>query len=156
MFWVLSWLWGAVCSLPHTLGTTSSDPGNPTTKKLSDLRNYLYLDYDIDVSLGGQVLRGIAIVGGVTYYSDHHPLPFNVALNPRVSDGVGRLAIELPPGTQIGDIQQYGLQGIGTMAGTLASASAFILDAGYLPGTPLTYTGPQAQSGTDPFWLVTP
>jgi hypothetical protein len=127
--------------------------GNATTTKLSDLRNYLYLDYDIDVNIGGRVLRGIAIVGGVTYYSDHN-LGFNVALNPRVSDGVARLAIELPPGTQIGDVQQYGLQGVGTMAGTLTSASAFILDAGYLPGTPLTYTGPQAQSGTDPSWLA--
>jgi hypothetical protein len=129
--------------------------GNAATTKLSDLRNYLYLDYDIDVDIDGRVLRGIAIVGGVTYYSDHN-LGFNLTLNPRVSDGVARLAIELPPGTQISDIQQYGLQGIGTMAGTLASASAFILDAGYLPGTPLTFTGPQAQSGTNPFWLVTP
>ena len=35
MFWVLSWLWGTLCSLPHTLGTTSSDPGNnPTTFKV--------------------------------------------------------------------------------------------------------------------------
>lgn len=34
MFWVLSSLWGAVCSLPHTLGTTSSDPGNPTAFKV--------------------------------------------------------------------------------------------------------------------------
>jgi hypothetical protein len=132
-----------------------SGAGNPTSTKLSDLRNYLFLDYDIDVSIGGRVLRGIAVVGGVTYYSDHN-LYFNPALNPRVSDGVGQLAIELPPGTLIGDIQQYGLQGIGTMSGTLASARAFILDASYLPGTPLTYTGPQAQSGTNPFWLVTP
>jgi len=28
-FWVISALWGIVCSLPHTIGTTSSDPGNP-------------------------------------------------------------------------------------------------------------------------------
>jgi hypothetical protein len=129
--------------------------GNPSTRTLSDLRNYLFIDYDIDVSIGGQVLRGIAVVGGVTYYSDHN-LPFNVALSPRVSDGVGRLSVEIPPGTAIGDIQQYGLQGIGTMSGTLASANAFILDAGYLPGPALTFTGPLAESGTNPFWLVTP
>lgn len=30
-FWVFSLLWGVLCSLPHTLGTTSSAPGNPTT-----------------------------------------------------------------------------------------------------------------------------
>ncbi len=129
--------------------------GNPATKKLSDERNYLFIDYDISVSLSGQVLRGVAVVAGVTYYSDHAQ-PFNLALNPRVSSGVGRLAIEVPPGTQIGDVEQYGLQGIGTMSGTLASANAFMLDADYLPGTHLTFTGPQAQSGTNPFWLVTP
>jgi hypothetical protein len=127
--------------------------GNPATKKLSDLKNYLYVDYDIDVSVGGQVLRGVAVVDGTTYYSDH-ALPFNAALNPRVTDGVGRLSIEIPPGTQIGDIQQYGMQGIGTMSGTLTSLLAFIPDADYLPGPALTYTGPQVQSGTNPMWLA--
>lgn len=127
--------------------------GNAATKRLSDLRNYVYVDYDIDVNLGGQVLRGIAVVGGVTYYSDHAQ-PFNAALNPRVSDGVGRLAIEVPPGTQIGDVQQYGMQGVGTMSGTLDSLRAFMLDAEYLPGSALTYTGPQVQSGTNPSWVA--
>jgi hypothetical protein len=131
------------------------DPGNATTKSLSDARNYLFVDYDIDVNVGGQVLRGFAVVNGVTYYADHN-LPFNAALNPRVADGVGRLAIELPPGTQIGDIQQHGIQGAGTMSGTLASLRAFLLDADYVPGTALTYTGPQFQSGTNPVWSVTP
>ncbi len=133
----------------------TESPGNPATKKLSDARNYLFVDYDIDVSVSGQVLRGIAVVGGLTYFSDHSQ-PFNAALNPRVSDGVGRLAIEVPPGTGISDVEQYGLQGVGTMSGTLASARAFLLDADYLPGPDLTYTGPQFQSGTNPSWVVTP
>ena len=30
-FWFVSLLWGLVCSLPHTLGTTSSNPGSPVT-----------------------------------------------------------------------------------------------------------------------------
>jgi len=30
-FWVVSMLWGVICSLPHTLGTTSSLPGNAVT-----------------------------------------------------------------------------------------------------------------------------
>src|SRR5436853_1492946 len=98
---------------------------------LSDVRDYLYVAYDIDVSASGQVLRGFAVVAGITYYADH-ALPFNAALNPRVSDGVGRLAIELPPGTQIGDIQSHGIQGNGTMSGTLDSLRAFMLDADYL------------------------
>lgn len=127
--------------------------GNPSTKKLSDLRNYLYVDYDIDVNVGGQVLRGIAVVGGVTYYSDH-ALPVNVGLSPRVTDGVGRLSIEVPPGTQIGDIQQYGMQGVGTMSGTLNSLRAFILDGDYLPGPAISYSGPQVQSGSNPTWTA--
>lgn len=28
-FWTVSLLWGILCSLPHTLGTTSSSPGSP-------------------------------------------------------------------------------------------------------------------------------
>lgn len=129
--------------------------GNAATAKLSDERNYLFVDYDISVSLGGQVLRGIVVVGGNTYYSDHN-LPFNAALNPRVSSGVGRLAIEVPPGTTIGDVQQYGIQGVGTMSGTLQSLRAFMLDADYLPGSALSYSGPQVQSGTNPSWTATP
>lgn len=31
LFWMASWIWGVVCSLPHTLGTTSSASGNPTS-----------------------------------------------------------------------------------------------------------------------------
>ena len=133
----------------------TEDPGLPNTKRLSDARNYLYVDYDIGVSVSGSVLRGVAEVAGVFYYSDHN-LPISPALNPRFPSGIGRTAIELPPGTQIGDIQQYGVQGLGTMSGTLAYANAFILDADYLPGTRLTYTGPQSQSGANPLWLVTP
>ena len=133
----------------------TEDVGNPATKKLSDARNYLYLDYDISVSVSGSVLRGMAVVGGVTYYSDHNQ-SINPALNPRFPSGIGRTAIEVPPGTQIGDVQQHGIQGLGTMSGTLTYLNAFMLDADYLPGTRLTYTGPQSQSGANPFWLVTP
>ena len=133
-----------------------TEPGaSATTKRLSDERNYLFVDYDISVSLGGQVLRGIVDVGGVTYYSDHNQ-SFNAALNPRVGGGVGRLAIEVPAGTTIADVQQYGLQGVGTMSGTLASLRAFMLGADYLPGSALSYTGPQVQSGANPSWIATP
>jgi hypothetical protein len=127
--------------------------GNPASKMLSNARNYLYVDYDIDVSASGQVLRGVAVVNGITYLSDHG-LPVNIGLNPRVTDGIGQVAIEVPPGTQIGDIQQYGMQGVGTMSGTLNSLRAFILDASYVPTAPLTYTGPQVQSGSNPSWLA--
>jgi hypothetical protein len=127
--------------------------GNPASKMLSNARNYLYVDYDIDVSASGQVLRGVAVVNGITYLSDHG-LPVNIGLNPRVTDGIGQVAIEVPPGTQIGDIQQYGMQGVGMMSGTLNSLRAFVLDASYVPTAPLTYTGPQVQSGSNPSWLA--
>ena len=97
--------------------------------------------------------KRVAVVNGVTYLSDHG-LPVNIGLNPRVTDGIGQVAIEVPPGTQIGDIQQYGMQGVGTMSGTLNSLRAFVLDASYVPTAPLTYTGPQVQSGSNPSWLA--
>lgn len=34
MFWTISYLWGVICSLPHTIGTTSSSPGNPAALKV--------------------------------------------------------------------------------------------------------------------------
>ncbi len=126
--------------------------GLPNTKKLSNARNYLFIDYDIDVNVGGQVLRGITVIGGIKYYSDHNA-PIS-GLSPRITDGVGRLAIEVPPGTDIADIQQYGIRGVGTMSGTLTSLRAFLLDADYLPGPDLTYTGPQFQSGLAPEWVA--
>lgn len=129
--------------------------GNPSSKKLSNLRNYLYVDYDIDVDVGGSVLRGVAVIGGVSYYSDHNQ-SFSLALNPRIGDGIGRTAIEIPPGTQLADVQQFGLQGIGTMSGTLYNAAAFLEGSNYLPTVHLTFSGPLVESGTDPFWLVTP
>ncbi len=126
--------------------------GNAASRMLSDARNYVYVEYDIDVNVGGQVLRGVVVVGGMNYFSDH-ALPI-IGLSPRVTDGVGRVAVEVPPGTQIGDVQQYGMRGVGMMSGTLASARAFMLDASYLPSAPLTYAGPQFQSGASPFWLA--
>lgn len=33
-FWLFSWAWGCLCSLPHTLGTTSSSAGSPTATAL--------------------------------------------------------------------------------------------------------------------------
>jgi len=129
--------------------------GNPNTKKLSDASDYLYVDFNINVDLSGQVLRGVAVVNGITYYSDHNQ-SFSLALDPRETSGIGQLAIEVPPGTQLADVQQYGMQGIGTMSGTLASLRAFTLDSSYVPSAPITYTGPLNESGTNPFWLVTP
>lgn len=34
VFWMISMLWGFICSLPFTLGATSSSPGNPTAIKV--------------------------------------------------------------------------------------------------------------------------
>lgn len=34
VFWIISMLWGVVCSLPYTLGTTSSSPGDSASIKV--------------------------------------------------------------------------------------------------------------------------
>src|SRR5262249_35540073 len=78
--------------------------GDPSTKRLSDLRNYLYVDYAIDTDASGRVLRAVAVVAGVPYASDHFVTSFNAALNPRLADGIARAAIELPPGTTLADV----------------------------------------------------
>ncbi len=130
--------------------------GNPATAKLSDLRNYLFLDYNIDTDTGGRVLRAIAVVDGIAYASDHFAASVNPTLNPRVSRGIGRTAIELPPGTAIEDIEQVGMQGVGTMSGILYGLNGFMLDADFLPTAHITFGGSLAAGGTDPLWLVMP
>jgi hypothetical protein len=123
--------------------------GNPNTVKLSDARNYLFVEYDIDVDLGGDVLRAYAIVGGVTYGSDH----FSAS---RVAAGIARTAVELPPGTTLADVTELGMQGIGTMSGTLHRLEAFILESDFLPGTRSAFNGALFQSGSNPSWALAP
>jgi len=130
--------------------------GNPATERLSDMRNYLFLEYDIDVNVSGNVLRGVAVVGGVPYQSDHF-MPAPGILSNLVSDGTGRTAIELPPGTSIGDIQSFGMRGFGTMSGTLYALDAFMLDpVTQLPGPHISFSGALAAGGASPSWVVAP
>jgi len=134
----------------------TEEVANPATATLSDLRNYLYLDYAIDTDASGRVLRAVAVVNGVPYASDHFVTSFSPVFNPRVADGIGRTAIELPPGTSVADVEQLGLAGIGTMSGTLYALDAFMLGADYLPGPHLGFDGALAAGGVNPSWLVTP
>ena len=129
---------------------------NPSTAMLSDLRNYLFVDYDIDVDVSGRVLRAVAVVNGVSYASDHFVTNFNQVFNPRVAGGRARTAIELPAGTTVADVEQFGLAGIGTMNGTLHALNAFILDGAYVPGGHITFSGALAAGGVNPSWLVVP
>jgi hypothetical protein len=47
------------------------------------------------------------------------------------------------------------MQAVGnSISGTLDSLRAFTLDGSYVPTTPITYTGPQFQSGNNPSWLA--
>lgn len=130
--------------------------GDPTTAKLSDLRNYLFLDYNIDTDASGRVLRAIAVVNGIPYASDHFAASANPALNPRVSRGIGRTAIELPPGTTVADVEQFGMQGIGTMSGTLYGLDGFMLDSDFLPTAHIAFSGSVTAGRSNPTWLVTP
>ena len=125
------------------------------TKKLSDERNYLFVEYDIDVDLSGRVLRAYAVVDGVYYGSDHYILAGG-PLDPKVSGGVGRTAVELPPGTTLADVTEIGMQGFGTMTGTLYRLDAFMLDADFAPGPHATFSGALLASGAYPAWTAIP
>ncbi len=127
--------------------------GNPTTKKISDERNYLFVEYNIDVDVSGNVLRAYAVVGGQRYRSDHN-LPGLPVLPMRVSDGRGQTAIELPPGTAVADITEFGMEGVGTMSGTLFYLDGFMLGADFLPGSHVTFSGSLGASGSNPTWSV--
>jgi hypothetical protein len=129
--------------------------GNPSGKKLSDARNYLFVEYDIDVDVSGNVLRAFAVVDGVAYASDHF-LPSGGPLATNVTDGTGRTTVELPPGTTLADISSYGMQGVGTMSGTLFHIEGFFLDAEFLPQAPTVFDGALAASGANPVWWVVP
>ena len=68
-----------------------------------------------------------------------------------------RTAVELPPGTAIGDVTEYGMQGVQAMSGTLYRCDAFMLEQDdFLPGTRLTFSGALFASGPGPTWTVTP
>jgi hypothetical protein len=124
---------------------------NPNVRNLSDERNYLFVEYDIDVDVSGKVLRAYAVVDGTTYSSDHFTLVG------RVGEGTQRTAVELPAGTAIGDVTEYGMQGVQAMSGTLYRCDAFMLEPDdFLPGTRLTFSGALFTSGATPVWTVTP
>jgi len=126
-----------------------------TSKVLSDQRNYLFVEYDIDVDVSGRVLRAYAVVDGISYGSDHYQLSGGL-LNPKVSDGKGRTAIELPPGTTLADVGEFGMQGTQAMSGTLYAMDVFMLDADFLPGAHETFAGALFATGAAPKWIVVP
>ena len=131
----------------------TEDVPTPATKLLSDQRNYLFVEYDIDVDVSGRVLRAYAVVDGLSYASDHFLLAGG-PLNPKVSDGTARTAIELPPGTTLADVTEVGMQGVVAMSGTLYGLDAFMLDADFLPGAHTTFSGSLFATGATPKWTV--
>jgi hypothetical protein len=126
-----------------------------TSKLLSDQRNYLFVEYDIDVDVSGRVLRAYAVVDGITYGSDHLQIASG-PLNPKVSDGKARTAIELPEGTTVADVTEFGMQGTQAMSGTLYAMDVFMLDDDFLPGVHETFAGSLFATGATPKWTVTP
>ncbi|RMD83449.1 MAG: hypothetical protein D6815_06530 [Candidatus Dadabacteria bacterium] len=128
--------------------------GDPNSKKISDERNYLFVEYDIDVDVSGNVLRAYAVVGGQRYRSDHNR-PGLPVLPMRVGGGRGQTAIELPPGTTLADITEFGMEGVGTMSGTLYHLDGFMLGGDFLPDGHVTFDGALAASGSNPTWSVT-
>jgi hypothetical protein len=135
-------------------GKTEADPNNPDGKFASNLRNYLFFEYNIDVSAGGDVLAAYAVVDGTTYRSDHF-LEVEGVFGTLISDGFRWAAIELPSGTAISDITEVGMVGIQGMSGTLFSIDAFMLDTDLMPTTErIGFSGSQFQLGGNPVWSV--
>jgi hypothetical protein len=135
-------------------GKTEVDPNNPDGKFASDLRNYLFFEYNIDVSAGGDVLAAYAVVDGTTYRSDHF-LEVVGVFGTLISGGFRWCAIELPSGTAISDITEVGMVGVQGMSGTLFAIDAFMLDADFLPTTErIQFSGSQFQLGGSPVWSV--
>ncbi len=126
---------------------------NPAKKKLSDQRNYLFIEYDIDIDVAGNVLRAYAIASGTRYRSDHNQ-PSSGVLPTLFDDGRARTAIELPVGTTLADISEFGIEGLGSMSGTLYLLDGFMLGADFLPGTHVAFGGALAAGGLNPVWPV--
>jgi hypothetical protein len=126
-----------------------------TSKLLSDQRNYLFVEYDIDIDVSGRVLRAYAVVDGITYGSDHLQLAGG-PLDPKVGDGKARTAIELPAGTTLADVTEFGMQGTQAMSGTLYAMDVFMLDGDFLPGAHETFAGGLFATGASPKWMVIP
>ncbi|MFQ5477900.1 MAG: hypothetical protein ACE5E4_04710 [Candidatus Binatia bacterium] len=129
----------------------------PETGKPSDFRNYLFVEMNIDVDLGGNRLWAAAVVDGVTWRSDHGKVSGPAFRPLRVADGRHQVAVELPPGTTIADIQQVGIAGAGNMTGTLFFLDAFMLNTDYFPAADhIVFSGSLVASGVNPTWMLTP
>jgi hypothetical protein len=102
------------------------------------------------------VLRAYAVVGGTYYGSDHYQLSSG-PLARNISDGVGRTAVELPPGTTPADITEFGMQGLGPVSGTLYGLKTFMLGTtDYLPMGQTSFSGSMYVAGPAPTWALTP
>ena len=130
---------------------------NATAAKPSNLRNYLWVEYNVDTDVGTQSIRGRAVVDGVVYLSDHGQLSGGGALGLLSGEGYSQVGIEVPEGTTPAQVSSVGIQGVGTMSGTLFDLHVFMLDNDYYPTQEvLTFSGSLAASGAYPSWMVSP
>jgi hypothetical protein len=134
-------------------------PTRPNTLALGDPRDYLFVEYEIDIDVSGDVLYAYAVVAGTTYRSDHFAPNGGAPLSRNKAEGYSRTAIELPPGAIVADVTEVGMGGLagaGVMSGTLYNLDAFILGDDFLPGPHLTFSGALFESGLGPVWAVIP
>ncbi|HIF63228.1 MAG TPA: hypothetical protein EYG16_06460 [Deltaproteobacteria bacterium] len=130
---------------------------NATAAKPSNLRNYLWVEYNVDTDVGTQSIRGRAVVDGTVYLSDHGQLSGGGALGLLSGEGYSQVGIEVPEGTTPAQVSSVGIQGVGTMSGTLFDLHVFMLDNDYYPTQEvLTFSGSLAASGAYPSWMVSP
>jgi hypothetical protein len=112
------------------------NPGDPLTPALSDYRNYLFLQFNLN-STADVKWRFGAEINGVWYYSDHSLDSYKYSGN-----GYGRSAIELPEGSTLDDVSRLSVEVSGLTDGEDAEIdylSAFMLDDGFVPSNPVVY-----------------
>lgn len=118
-------------------------PPNPSTKKVSDARNYLYFEFNS--SMEGPDLRLTFAVKlkdrSIWYYSDHNDTTVQ-AVN---RGGWRRTTIELPEGTTLNSLDKLKLTGVGKgvfKIRVLQISKIFMLSEDYIPMEfPLSWRG---------------
>jgi hypothetical protein len=85
------------------------DPGDPATVEVSDARNYLYVEFDSEMTgTSPRLTFGVRLRGDDTWYRSDHGIDTVQAVN---RSGWRRTTIELPPGTRLSDLDQLEVHG---------------------------------------------
>ena len=110
------------------------DPGNPESVEISDVRNYLYIEYGGSTS-GQNITLEIAadFIGSCGTYVHHHNYP---EFGYGYGGGIHRTSIELPGSFNPSELHKLGFTSTGNDGYTISISSIsrlFYLDENYIP-----------------------